>query len=194
MGVFHRTAPVLLGPCQPLLGGVELAAGDPHPGRDLPAPGQPALGPVRQVPGHPGQLPVLGPARADRARERGGRRLRQVAEEGQPSLLRRVLVLQLPDQVPQPLHIGAQPRGVLADRVGPEPAAHLDLEQRRPGPAHRDANRRRVRRRRQRPDLHAPEARGHLRRPGAHDPRPVPEDGHPGDRRVYPAGRRFGVG
>jgi hypothetical protein len=184
-----------LGIRQPLLGGVKLSAGGPQPGGDLPAAGQGALGSLRQVPGHARQFRVVGAAGADRARERGGRRLRQVAEEAQSGLLRRVLVLQFLDRVPQSLQVGSQPRGVLAYRVGPEPAVHLDLKQRHPGSAHRDADRGLVRARRQRSDLDAPEARGHVHLPRARHPRAVPEDSHSNDGRFQPAGRdvaRFG--
>ena len=120
LGERHRTVGVPFRVLQALLGGFELAAGGAAAGVDLAAAAERGRGVGGQVAGHPGQVVLAGAAEAHRPRQRRGGRLGQVAEEGQPRLLGRVLVVELLDLVAAPVDVRTQLRGLsrAADRSG----------------------------------------------------------------------------
>ena len=187
----------LLGRGQARLGGGELPLGGALAGGDLAPFRERARSGRGQVAGHARQLVVAGPAGADRPREGGGSGLRQVAEEAEPGLLGGILVDELLHRVAPALDLGPQPRGLLAQRLGADPAAHLDVEQGEVAAAGGDADAGGVDRGRKIPDDDRSRPGRQLGHAGAQYPRAVPEHGHAGDRRVHrlvsrprPCGRR----
>ena len=169
---------------QALLGGFELAAGGAAAGVDFAAAAERGRGVGGQVAGHPGQVVLAGAAEAHRPRQRRGGRLGQVAEEGQPSLLGRVLVVELLDLVAAPVDVRTQLRGLSAQRIGPVTAVHLDVQQGQAVAAGGDADRGRVHAAGQPADHDRPQSGCHAGQAAALDPGAVPEDGHRYDRRV----------
>ncbi len=72
---------------------------------------------------------MAGPAEAHRPGQRRGRRPGQVAEEIEPRLLGRVLVVERLDGVAAPLDLGPQPRDLLPQRIGGVAVPDLDVQQ-----------------------------------------------------------------
>ena len=166
------------------LGGFEFPAGDPATRPDVAAPAERVRRVGGQVPGHPAQLVVPGPAEAHRAGQRRGGRPGQVAKEVQVRLHGGVLVVERPDRVAAPFGLPAQPRDLLPQRIGAVAAVDLDVQQGQPRPARPDPDRRRIQAGRQAAYHHRLPSRHHAHRAAALHAGAVPEDGHPRDRRI----------
>jgi hypothetical protein len=169
---------------QAYLGGFEFPAGDPPARVDIAAPAERPRGVGGQVTGHLGQVITAGATKAHRPRQGRGGRLGQVAREVQARLLRGFLVVERLHGVAAPVHLHAQPRGLLAQRVSPVLTVDLDVQQGQAWPASRDAYRGRVHAGRQAADDHRLEPGRHAHRAAALYAGAVSEDRHARDRRV----------
>jgi len=139
--------------------------------------------------GHPREIVVVAAAEAHRPGERRGGGLGQVAQEPQPRLFGRVLVVKLLDQIAAPLDVRTQPRGVLAQRISVVATAYLDVQQSQARPSGRDPHRRRVHADRQPADHDRPQPGLQVHRAAALDASAVPEDSHGHDGRVNAGSR-----
>ena len=139
-----------------------------------------------QVAGHARQLVVAGPPGADRPGERGGGRLRQVAEEAEPGLLGRVGVVELLHRVAPALDVGPQLRGLTRAAARRRPGgctSTLSRARSCPRAATRTLDGSRAVR--EVGDGHRVPGPAALRSRRCGYPRAVREDGHAGDRRVH---------
>ena len=144
VGVGRGLAGPLLRLVQAPFGGLELPARGAAPCGDVAAPAECVAGVGGQVTRHLGQVVVAGPAEAHRPGQRRGGRPGQVTQEVEPRLHGGVLVVEGADGVAAPFGFGAQPRGLVPERVGAVAVVNLDGQQGQAGPACRHPDRRRI--------------------------------------------------
>ena len=89
-----------------LLGGFEFPLGSAPARADFAATSESPRGIGGQMTGHPGQVVLVGAAKAHRPRKRGSGRLGQVAQKAQARLFGGVLVVKLLDSIPASFRFG----------------------------------------------------------------------------------------